>query len=98
MGWRSPSRRFADGAPPHNARRNCTIAEQFLAELGCPLRQEYQPSHLAEYVGGSARSWQRWCERGEIEASRNAEGDWIITRDALVRYVAERCNRSVKII
>jgi len=51
----------------------------------------FTPSQLARDIGGSARAWQRECERGEIGAVRTSAG-WIVSWQQLVRYVAIRQN------
>ena len=65
------------------------VALRMLAERGVPQRSKgFTPSQLAQDVGGSARSWQRKCADGEIEAADLC--GWKVTWPALVRFVAAK--------
>lgn len=78
----------AGGASPHEVDPAArAIAEQLLEELEVPRRVKFTPSQLARDVGGTARSWQRACELGQIGAVR-IPGGWLIPWSRLVSYFA----------
>lgn len=41
----------------------------------------------------TAPTVRRWCDRGEIEAEKRADGDWLIPADAKRRRTARRVAR-----
>jgi hypothetical protein len=67
------------------------VALRILRDLEVPHRPKFTPSQLASDVGGKARSWQRACQLGEIEAVL-LPGGWVVTWGGLVRFVARRQN------
>lgn len=67
------------------------VALQILRDLDVPQRPKFTPSQLAQDVGGKARSWQRACQLGDIEAVY-LPGGWIVTWRGLVRFFARRQN------
>lgn len=67
------------------------VALQILKDLDVPRRKRFTPSQLAQDVGGKARTWQRACRLGEIEAV-HIPGGWLVTWPGLVRFVARNQN------
>lgn len=67
------------------------VALQILSDLNVPHRPKFTPTQLAADVGGKARSWQRACQLGEIEAV-HLPGGWVVSWSGLVRFVARRQN------
>jgi hypothetical protein len=68
------------------------VALQILREMDVPRRPKFTPSQLAQDVGGKARSWQRACQLGEIDAV-HLPGGWVVTWHGLVRFFARRQNQ-----
>lgn len=64
---------------------------RFLEELGVPKRPRFSPTHLAQDLGGTERTWQRHCRLGDIEACR-LPGGWVVTPRALIAFLARRHN------
>ncbi len=67
------------------------VAIRILHDLEVPRRVKFTPSQLAQDVGGTARSWQRACQLGEIGAVR-IPGGWLVTWRELVAYMARHQN------
>lgn len=69
------------------------LASQGLYIEGRPLRKRWTPSHLARDLGGTARTWQRRCEDGQIRATRDGR-EYVVIFPWLVRYYADGANVS----
>lgn len=68
------------------------VAIHILRALRVPDRLKgYTPTHLAQDVGGSARSWERKFLQGEILGYKRP-GGWVTTKEWLIRYLAENQN------
>jgi len=65
------------------------VAEEFLSLRDVPHRPEFRPSHLAQDLGGTKRTWQRRMKSGEITAVRDGR-DFVTFWPWLVRYYAAR--------
>ena len=59
-----------------------------LEDFKVPIKPRYLIAHLAQYLGGSVRAWQREVQLGNLRAVK-LPGGWAIPRPELERYFKE---------